>query len=159
MLHRLVIYSAVLFTSTVAFTPAVLAESVDILFTGVVHDYAALSVSNLGQISPIVSSAEKSASKSTSVIPASLSVESSTSAQISISSPQLVSGSNLKSLDLQPTAALRIGLTEVTSDASNDSISLSAGATDLELDLLTGKSADLTPGADTYLVIVTVTSN
>lgn len=159
MLHRLVISSAILFTSTVAFTPAVFAESVDILFTGVVQDYASLSVPSLEQISPLVSSAQKSVNKSNSVIPASLSVESSTSAQVNISSSQLVSVPSPKSLESNYTVALRLGTAEVRSDVNDGSITLPAGASNLELDLLTGKSAGVTSEADTYVVTVTVTGN
>ncbi len=156
MFHRLLITSSLLFTSTFSFLPSALAQSVDIIFSGVVQDYAVFSPPSWGKIEEFASTSHKSTRDSRTVITAGLSIQSSTSTNITVSSLQPISESKTqtKSLGTRDTAAFRLGSTVDRSEY----ISLTAGKSNLEMDMLIEKLDELKVGVETYLVTVTITA-
>ncbi|MDB9376403.1 hypothetical protein, partial [Nodularia sphaerocarpa] len=127
-----------------------------IIFSGVVQDYAFFTTPSWGKIEAFPSGGNKGANDLCPVITAGFSIHSSTSTSIKVSSlpPISESKTQTKSLGSRNTAAFRL---DSTVDKS-EYISLPAGKSHLEVDMLMEKSQELKPGVDTYLVTVTITA-
>lgn len=156
MFHHLLITSSLVFTSTFIFLPPALAQSVDIIFSGVIQDYAFFSPTSWGKIEELTSNGNKSTRVFSIVITAGLSIQSSTSTNIKVSSLQPISESKnqTKSLGTRDKVAFRLGSTVDRSEY----ISLPAGKSNLEMDMLMEKLDELKVGVETYLVTVTITA-
>ena len=154
MFQRLLITSSLLLGSSFTFIPSALAQSVDIIFSGVVQDYASFTTPSLEQIEDFASAGNKSVSQSSSGINAGLSIQSSTSTSIKLSSPHSVSSSQTKSLETRDIAAFKSGST----GDRNEYISSSAGKSHLEMDILIEKSDKFKPMLETYFLTVTITA-
>ncbi|MBG1265284.1 hypothetical protein [Nostoc sp. WHI] len=162
MFYRLALTSSLLLASlssvqAFALDQAALAQSVDVPFSGTVPVEATFS-------SPAPSTAEPTISRGSGGIPtkfesqtpASMGVQSNTSATISVSPPRFVSGPSADPSGTTYIGFLKFGSTNLRSDVNGGSATLPAGNTNLEVDLLVERPVAFTPGIYTYVVTLTI---
>jgi hypothetical protein len=147
MFQRLIFIFSLLFTSSFSFILSAFAESVNVIFSGVIEDYAVFTTPTLE-----ASAADKSENKSNSLINARWKLQSNTSTAVTISPANTVTLSANKSLGTGDTAAMTVNFSINT----YESISLPPGKSDLEIDMIMEKSPDFNPRVNTDLVTVTI---
>ncbi|MEH2205268.1 MAG: hypothetical protein V7K53_14505 [Nostoc sp.] len=162
MLYRLALTSSLVLASALslqafALDRSVLAQNADVPFSGTVPAEATF-------VSPAPGTAEPNISSTSSVIatnlesqtPATIGVQSSTSATVSVSPPRLVSGPSPDPSGTTHIGFLKFGSTNVRSDVGGGSATLPAGNTNLEVNLLVERPVAFTPGIYTYVVTLTI---
>jgi len=157
MLYRLALTSSLLLASAFALNRAVLAQSADVPFSGTVPVEATFSSPAPGTAEPTIASDSGGIpTKFESQTPATMSVQSSTSATISVSAPRLVSGTSVDPSETTHIGFLKFGSTSLRSDVSGGSGILPPGNTNLEVGLLVERPVAFTPGTYTYVVTLTI---
>lgn len=137
MLYRQALTSSLILASALAVDQAVLAQNVDVPFSGTVPVQASFSTPTSGTAEPIISTGSAgSPTKLESQTPASLNVQTSTPATITVSPPRLISGSSPDPPGTTYVGFLSFGSTSVSSNVGGGSASLPAGSTDLQVGLL-----------------------
>ncbi|MGB3653255.1 MAG: hypothetical protein WBA41_18820 [Rivularia sp. (in: cyanobacteria)] len=141
MLYRLAIASGLLLTSFINFVPTALAE---VKFNnpqpGVIESGVDLKVLE-------------------SVVPATINVNvpADTAAQITVLSPNLVSGASEDPSDTKRIGFLKFGSNNLSSDGNNATATLPTGDTNLEAGLRVERPVSFTPGTYNYSVNLSVT--
>jgi hypothetical protein len=151
MFQRLIFIFSLLFTSSFSFILSAFGESVNVIFTGVIEDYAIFTTPTL-EARAEFAAANKSENELNSVINASWSLQSNTSTAVTISPANTVTLSANKSLGTGDTAPMTVNLSINT----YESISLPPGKSNFEIDILMEKSADFNSSVNTDLVTVTI---
>jgi hypothetical protein len=162
MLYRLALTSSLVLASAFslqafALDQAVLAQSADVPFSGTVPVEATFTPPASGTAEPTSSSGSGGTpTKLESQTPATIGVQSSTSASVSVSPPRLVSGPSADPSGTTHIGFLKFGSTNVRSDVGGGSATLPAGNTNLEVNLLVERPVAFTPGIYTYVVTLTI---
>ncbi|MBD2560850.1 MULTISPECIES: hypothetical protein [Nostoc] len=162
MLYRLALTSSLVLASALsvqafALDQAVLAQNADVPFSGTVPVEASFSSPASGTAEPTIASDSGGIpTKFESESPATIGVQSSTSATISVSPPRLVSGPSADPSGTTHIGFLKFGSTNVRSDVGSGSATLPAGNTNLEVGLLVERPVAFTPGIYTYVVTLTI---
>ncbi|MCC5622512.1 hypothetical protein [Nostoc sp. CHAB 5715] len=162
MLYRLALTSSLVLASAFsvqafALDQAVLAQSADVPFSGIVPVEATFSPPAPGTAEPTISSGSGGIpTKFESQTPATIGVQTSTSATISVSPPRLVSGPSADPSGTTHIGFLKFGSTNLRSDVSSGSGILPPGNTNLEVGLFVERPVAFTPGTYTYVVTLTI---
>jgi hypothetical protein len=158
MFFRLALTSSLVLASVfIALDQAALAQSADVPFSGTVPVEATFNSSGFGTAETTISSGTGGIlTKFESQTPATIGVQTSTSATISISPPRFVSGPSADPSGTTHIGFLKFGSTNLRSDVGGGSATLSAGNTNLEVDLLVERPIAFTPGIYTYVVTLTI---
>lgn len=158
MFYRLALTSSLLLCSAFPLDSAALAQSVDIPFNGTVPVQATFSSPVFGTAEPTISGSSVGISTQLeSQTPATVGVQSSTPATITVSPPQFVSGPTNDPPGTTYIGFLNFGSTSVRSDVGGGIAALPAGSTDLEVSMLVERPDSFPPGTYTYAVILTIT--
>lgn len=158
MFRSLVVTSSLMLVSAIAVSPAALAQSVDVPFSGTVPVQATFSTATAGTAETTVSSGSGASTNTfESLTPATLSVQSTTPATITVSPPRFVSGATPDPAGTIGIGFLKFGSTNVRSDVGSGTATLPAGETQLEINLSVKRPGVFMPGNYTYVVTVSVT--
>ncbi|MBE8965497.1 hypothetical protein IQ277_04300 [Nostocales cyanobacterium LEGE 12452] len=162
MLYRLALTSSLVLASALslqafALDRAVLAQSADVPFSGTVPAEATFISPASGTAEPTISSNSGGIARNLeSQTPATIGVQSSTSATVTVSPPRLVSGPSPDPSGTTHIGFLKFGSTNVRSDVGGGSATLPPGNTNLEVNLLVERPVGFTPGIYTYVVTLTI---
>ncbi|MFW9259022.1 hypothetical protein [Nostoc sp. CALU 546] len=162
MLYRLALTSSLVLASVLSvqafvLDQAVLAQSADVPFSGTVPAEASFSSSVPGTAEATISGNSSGIStKLESQTPATIGVQNSTSATVTVSPPRLVSGPSADPSGTTHIGFLKFGSTNVRSDVGGGSATLPAGNTNLEVNLLVERPVAFTPGIYSYVVTLTI---
>ncbi|MHC0063209.1 hypothetical protein ACWATR_09805 [Nostoc sp. UIC 10890] len=162
MLYRLALTSSLVLASVLSvqafvLDQAVLAQSADVPFSGTVPAEASFSSPAPGTAEATISGNSGGIStKLESQTPATIGVQNSTSATVTVSPPRLVSGPSADPSGTTHIGFLKFGSTNVRSDVGGGSATLPAGNTNLEVNLLVERPVGFTPGIYTYVVTLTI---
>ncbi|WGV25419.1 hypothetical protein [Halotia branconii] len=158
MFYRLALTSSLMLASAIALDQAALAQSADVPFNGTVPIQTTFSNSSGGtaQSTGIVG-VNGNANRYESITPATVSVQSTTPATITVSPPRLVSGETEDPSGTKHTAFVKFGSTNFRSDVGGGSAPLPAGNTNLEISMLIERPQAFTPGTYIYVVTLTIT--
>ncbi|MDM9381423.1 hypothetical protein QUB80_11995 [Chlorogloeopsis sp. ULAP01] len=158
MLYHLTLTSSLILASTLAVDRSVLAQSVDVPFSGTVPVQATFSTPIPGSTEPTIPTNSSGApTKLESHTPATISVQTSTPATIIVSPPRFVSGTTPDPVGTTYVGFLKFGSTSVSSNVGGGSTTLPEGSTNLEVAMLVERPDGFTPGTYTYVVTLTVT--
>jgi hypothetical protein len=153
MLNR--VASASCLTIALAIFPnqMILAESININFSGTVAPRASFGSSTPGRVESTISSkSAQSRNQFKNITPATISVQTSAPATVTISSPTLVSASRSNIGDTKHSASLRIGSSKV----SGDNVTLLGGKNIIGVDMSLKETQAFIPGTYTYSVMLTI---
>ncbi|BDI17020.1 hypothetical protein ANSO36C_28220 [Nostoc cf. commune SO-36] len=155
MLYRLALTSSL--ALVFALDQAVLAQNANVPFSGIVPVEATFSSPAPGTAEPTISSDSGGIpTKFESQTPATIAVQTSTSASISVSPARFVSGPSVDPSGTTHIGFLKFGSTNLRSDVSSGSGILPPGNTNLEVGLLVERPVAFTPGTYTYVVTLTI---
>ena len=158
MWHSYTVASALVVTSIVAVNSTALAQSTEIQFNGTVPVQATFSNVVPGTVDTIATGrVAGNFNAFESVTPATLTVQSSVPATITVSPPSLVSGNTPDPPGTTRVGFLTLGSIIVRSDISGGTANLPAGNTALEVDMFVDRPEPFPPGTYTYAVTVTIT--
>lgn len=158
MFYKRALSFGLILASFAAFDRAALAQTTDVPFSGTVSGQAGFDSLNPGTTETKVSSSFNGiAQQFESLSSATVGVNSSVPAKITISSPQLVSGPTPDPAGTTQIAYLKYGSTRVSSDVSGGTGTLPPGNTDLQVDMLIKRPVAFVPGNYTYSVKLTIT--
>lgn len=158
MLHRLALTSGLILASAIAFDRAALAENIDVPFSGYVPAEVTFSSSTSGTAEAIISPTSTAMpTKYQSLTSATIAVQSSTAATITVSPPRLVSGPTPDPVGTSHVAFLEFGATSARSDVGGGAAALPAGNTNVQVDMLVERPEAFPPGDYNYVVTLTVT--
>ncbi|BAY82324.1 hypothetical protein NIES267_18030 [Calothrix parasitica NIES-267] len=123
-----------------------LAESVDIYFRGVVEPRASFGISTPGKMeSSFSGKAGKGKNEFTNITPAKINVQTSNPITITVSSPDIVDTHS---------ATLRVNSAQIL----GNNVTLPAGQTTVEVDMLSKQNQVFAPGTYNYDITVTIVS-
>ena len=91
-----------------------------------------------------------------SATPATLRVQSGTTATVAISPPQLVSGASPDPVNTTRIGILKVGTVEVRSNVGGGNVPLPPGQTDLVVDMEIQRPGNFQPGTYSYTILLTV---
>ncbi|GJD21100.1 hypothetical protein RIVM261_060560 [Rivularia sp. IAM M-261] len=158
MFHRLALSFGLILVSFIALEQSILAQNVDVPFSGIVSGQAGFDSLKPGTTETTVSSSFSGiAQQFDSITSATVGINSSVPATITISPPQFVSGPSPDPSGTTRVAYLKFGSTQVISNVGGGSGKLPAGNTNLQVDMLVKRPVAFTPGNYTYSVKLTIT--
>jgi hypothetical protein len=157
MFYRLALISSLVLASAFALNQAAIAQSADVPFSGTVPAEATFNAPAPGTAEPTISSSSGGIpTKFESQTPATMGVQTSTPATISVSPPRFVSGPSADPSGTTHIGFLKFGSANLRSDVGGGSVILPAGSTNLEVGLLVERPVAFTPGIYTYVVTLTI---
>jgi hypothetical protein len=158
MFYKRALSFGLILASSAALNQTALAQTTDVPFSGIVSGQAGFESLNPGTTETTVSSSFSGiAQQFESLSSATVGVNSSVPAKITISSPQFVSGPTPDPTGTTQVAFLKYGSTSVRSDTAAGSGTLPSGNTNLLVDMLVKRPVAFTPGTYTYSVKLTIT--
>lgn len=158
MFYRLILNSTLALASVFTVQHAALAQSVDVPFSGTVPVQATFTEIISPPLEPvIVDGATGLPTKFEPQSPATVSVQTSTNATITVSAPVLVSGASEDPPGTIKIGYVRFGSTTASSDVGGGNASLPAGTNDLEVSMLVERPTAFLAGDYTYTVTLTIT--
>lgn len=158
MFYRLALTSGLMLASAISLDQAALAQSTDIPFAGTVPIQTTFNGSSPGIAEPTFTvGSDGNTNRYQSATPAIVSVQSSTSATITVSPPRFVSGPTTDPSGTTRIAVVKFGSTYFSSNVGGGSTTLPAGNTNLEVSMLVERPVAFTPGNYNYAVTLTIT--
>ncbi|MFQ4143376.1 hypothetical protein [Chlorogloeopsis sp. ULAP02] len=137
MLYRLTLTSSLILASALAVERFVLAQSVDVPFSGTVPVEATFSTPIAGSAEPTTpTNSSEAPTKLESQTPATLSVQTNTPVTITVSPPRFVSGAIPDPVGTKYVGFLKFDSTSVSSNVGGGSTTLPEGNTNLEVAML-----------------------
>ncbi|WP_353932656.1 hypothetical protein WJM97_08750 [Okeanomitos corallinicola TIOX110] len=158
MFYRLILNSTLALASVFTVQHTALAQSVDVPFNGTVPVQATFTETTPAYIEPTVSgNSDGMPTTLEPLTPATVNVQTSTNATITVSTPVLLSGASE-----DPPGTIKIGYVSFggntySSDVGGGSAPLPAGTNDLQVSMLVERPTAFPAGTYTYTVTLTVT--